>query len=89
MQQAVDIDSRPSLESPATVAILRWMTWYADIVGGLYARCVAVRSAKGADRAAAAVAGAMVGRRQSRFALSTMRPLGNRTSTGSPKSLTR
>lgn len=49
MQQAIDIDSLPRLEPPTTVAILR-SKWYAEIVEGLYARCVAVLEAKGVDR---------------------------------------
>ena len=49
MQQAIDIDSLPCLESPTTVVILR-SKWYGEIVDGLYAKCVAVLSAKGVDR---------------------------------------
>ena len=49
MQQAIDIDSLPRLEPPTTVAILR-SKWYAEIVDGLYAKCVAVLEAKGVDR---------------------------------------
>ncbi|MCY3811974.1 MAG: 6,7-dimethyl-8-ribityllumazine synthase [Gammaproteobacteria bacterium] len=49
MQQAIDIDSLPRLESPTTVAILR-SKWYAEIVEGLYAKCVEVLAAKGVDR---------------------------------------
>ena len=49
MRQAIDIESLPSLESPTTVAILR-SKWYAEIVDALYAKCVAVLSAKGVDR---------------------------------------
>lgn len=49
MQQAIDIDSLPFLESPTTVSILR-SKWYAEVVDGLYAKCVAVLSAKGVDR---------------------------------------
>ena len=49
MQQAIDIDSLPRLEPPTTVAILR-SKWYAEIVECLYAKCVAVLTAKGVDR---------------------------------------
>ena len=45
MQQSIDIAALPSLDD-AKVAILR-SKWYADIVAGMHARCVAVLQDKG------------------------------------------